>query len=586
MPIFSTESELPLTRPSQCVQKDRTCTFTASRRGLGATSALAETEGPAASRSGEETAHVSNIHESINLPLITTPSADVGLDLSTGLPPLFDYELDTFQFDNIFCGDSEESLNSFFVDLFSCPSYPRVGNQLNSTGSILPLQGSAGSFHSDHNVSLQCYYTKLYPVFPILPPPTQDMLNESPSPSGRDAYEPSSPLLLAIIAILCHSPRGQDGRSMLESERSSDALPNSLALRALNAIENWPATGSDQLTASEFHPGIPRELEPALACCFLSLSQYLHQGDVGEMASLAERAHGLLTSIQRRARDLPRNFEEGFQRAWWVTVGSLLTRMWMLMMIWELYIRTEEALVASTLLLVALVKGFNSQTAVPSFRRNIRVLNEVISFQLTKVDSERQHATSLPESRDADCLLSTSRIRLMSARIKLHRYRALMDHPEILKRFEAISTGSEEQRGSDRTDFRKRYEGRRADEIFPFTAEHSRSICLESALSVAKDLEHLVAMGNHVTPIACSAVLAGYTLMMMDHFQLCSPQAGASASEKEAAQARCAQGVRSCIRSLEAFSVGFDYVRGMKRMCLNNLARAARAGLISQLHRG
>ncbi|KAF6827755.1 hypothetical protein CMUS01_08857 [Colletotrichum musicola] len=405
------------------------------------------------------------------------------------------------------------------------------------------------------------------------------MLNESPSPSGRDAYEPSSPLLLAIIAILCHSSRGQDGRSMLESERSSDALPNSLALHALNAIENWSATGSDQLTASELHPGIPRELEPALACCFLSLSQYLHQGDVGEMASLAERAHGLLTSIQRRARDVPHNFEEAFQRACQLQGKAQTTKTFHEVQlptsqIWELYIRAEEALVASTLLLVALVKGFNSQTAVPSFRRNIRVLDEVISFQLTKVDSERQHATSLPESRDADCLLSTSRTRLMrysslsrailddyqliksSARIKLHRYRALMDHPEILKRFEASPfasgsprTGSEEQRGSDRTDFRKGCEGRRADEIFPFTAEYSRSICLESALSVAEDLDHLVAMGNH----ACSAVLAGYTLMMMAHFQLGSPQAGASTSEKEAAQARLPQMLARHIRA------GFDF---------------------------
>lgn len=42
------------------------------------------------------------------------------------LPPLFNNDLDAFEFENIFLGDSEIDLNNFFGDVFSIPSFPPV----------------------------------------------------------------------------------------------------------------------------------------------------------------------------------------------------------------------------------------------------------------------------------------------------------------------------------------------------------------------------------------------------------------------------------------------------------------------------
>lgn len=46
---------------------------------------------------------------------------------------------------------------------------------------------------------------------------------------------------------------------------------------------------------------------------------------------------------------------------------------------WAQYISAEETLVAVTLLLVALVKGNDAESEVPTLNRNIRLLDKVIT---------------------------------------------------------------------------------------------------------------------------------------------------------------------------------------------------------------
>ncbi|KAJ5256830.1 hypothetical protein N7478_012934 [Penicillium angulare] len=58
--------------------------------------------------------------------LATGPQA-LDMDDQLGLlPPLFNDDLNSFEFENIFSGDSDIELNNFFGDIFSLPSYPPV----------------------------------------------------------------------------------------------------------------------------------------------------------------------------------------------------------------------------------------------------------------------------------------------------------------------------------------------------------------------------------------------------------------------------------------------------------------------------
>lgn len=46
-------------------------------------------------------------------------------DFGGFLPPLFDDNIDAFQFNDIFLGDTDTDLDSFFADIFSLPTFPR-----------------------------------------------------------------------------------------------------------------------------------------------------------------------------------------------------------------------------------------------------------------------------------------------------------------------------------------------------------------------------------------------------------------------------------------------------------------------------
>ncbi|KAF5513564.1 hypothetical protein CGCF413_v001659 [Colletotrichum fructicola] len=85
--------------------------------------------------------------------------------------------------------------------------------------------------------------------------------------------------------------------------------------------------------------------------------------------------------------------------------------------IWEQIIRAEETLVGATLLLVALVKGFNSETAAQSLHDHIRTMNDIIVHLLDDSEQDGDHRTPRvegSESKLADCFRTTARIRLNS----------------------------------------------------------------------------------------------------------------------------------------------------------------------------
>ncbi|KAK6207955.1 c6 zinc finger domain-containing protein [Colletotrichum tabaci] len=235
--------------------------------------------------------------------------------------------------------------------------------------------------------------------------------------------------------------------------------------------------------------------------------------------------------------------------------------------LWVHYIRAEEALVAATLLLVALLRGFASESEVSAFNRDIGILDRVILHQLGSIGSHGTSGSDLldsPEARLAVCLRTTSRARLMSARIKLHRYRAFMGHPRILKRFAAVTPMQSSERDSAIDTRRGEEFSGRAAQMFPFSSEHSHRVCLESATAIAHGFDRLRSLGIRATPTACSSNLAGFTLMMISHFQTSMPGAAGSEVTRQEVQRLCKEGVDAAIGALGQFSGHFGFVKALK----------------------
>lgn len=83
-------------------------------------------------------------------------NSDGELLISGGtLPPLFNDNIDAFNFDDIFLGNTEADLDSFFADVFSLPTFPRVDCDEPApliTSPLVPLQPLVQGYYSDADV--------------------------------------------------------------------------------------------------------------------------------------------------------------------------------------------------------------------------------------------------------------------------------------------------------------------------------------------------------------------------------------------------------------------------------------------------
>ncbi|KAL0778769.1 hypothetical protein CaCOL14_005027 [Colletotrichum acutatum] len=295
---------------NRCIKRRDTCTFTASRRGL-------KLRGKATSSTSELSEQISKSTTSYTQE--TSPGngsiSTIGQETFAGLlPPLFNGDFAAFEFDNIFQGDSDADLDRFFVDVFSTPSFPRVGLCQPPSISSIPSPHLNTSEYQSTTAVLEAYYRLLHPVFPLLPPPVEfEQLQSAPSSS--------SPLILAFQALLMHVH--QDGAGCdLNDERLGDrsTVSSSTAQHALETIETTAPGVIQPMRASSFHPNVPIEAEAPLACCALSLYQYLHCGNFQKMAALANKGLSLSKQmLEYHDASAPGQFAESIRRTWWMS---------------------------------------------------------------------------------------------------------------------------------------------------------------------------------------------------------------------------------------------------------------------------
>ncbi|KAH6612175.1 hypothetical protein C7974DRAFT_92395 [Boeremia exigua] len=94
----------------RCLRRSEQCRFTPSRRGLRSTTGLSL-----------DLTNSNTVPSAQSAQEATDSTGELYIPGST-LPPLFNDNIDVFNFDDIFLGDTEADLDSFFADVLSLPT--------------------------------------------------------------------------------------------------------------------------------------------------------------------------------------------------------------------------------------------------------------------------------------------------------------------------------------------------------------------------------------------------------------------------------------------------------------------------------
>ena len=198
--------------------------------------------------------------------------------------------------------------------------------------------------------SLDAYYIFIHPYFPILPPPVlsppvdrplvapQDGFGSSSGECAAAAFEPSSPISLAVSTILALIPHPNDADpSKHESVLLRRKYAHSFAESTLESIEiesdllDSALSPSRALTVSpilrrreNFHPNVPVEIENVLALLVLCTYEYAQRGNINKMRSRAGQALVSAMDMSLHSQgDEEGQFAEAKRRAWWMCVSPL-----------------------------------------------------------------------------------------------------------------------------------------------------------------------------------------------------------------------------------------------------------------------
>ncbi|CAI0652473.1 unnamed protein product [Colletotrichum noveboracense] len=197
----------------------------------------------------------------------------------------------------------------------------------------------ARTYKSDQAI-LDAYYIFIHPFFPILPPPSGLPIDQAvphfqnDTETFQDEYQPSTPVSLAISAILALIPCANDTNHLskesvvfrrryaqylaqcaVESIEIESEIPDS-SIEPPKALNESP----DDFPRQQFHPGVPLELESVIALDILSVYEYAQRGNLKKMQARAGQALVSAMSLGIHACTEDDIFAEARRRVWWMTV--------------------------------------------------------------------------------------------------------------------------------------------------------------------------------------------------------------------------------------------------------------------------
>ncbi|CAG8269507.1 unnamed protein product [Penicillium olsonii] len=435
---------------SNCVNKDRECSYLPSKRG-----------GPRKKKEKSSASPERDSSQDVPYPAMPSP----------GFEAYFQAEVPSI-FQGIFNSDGTQSHMQV----------PPISPSLINTESYVRTYGSEPEI-------LNAYYDFIHNYFPILPPraspPCRDRPLNCPVPGSNSSepmmiYRPRSPLSLALSAILALIPHPSDldptsGASILQRR----AYAHSFAQLANSTIEtecdlDLSSTDPGQALSSgrplvgrqRFHPQCPVDYESLLALLVLSTYEYAQRGNLLKMRYRAGQALAIALDKSLHAQVGNDEFSEARRRAWWMTMPAIVindpqfTTPYPTFSSdaegWSILIQAQQVLVSATQFIGDLNKCLASQSGMYHMFERMQQLdawtNSVIAqVELLPLVPQTSDFGDHNESITAQSIRAISRIKLCrfvngnpqpqinplnqpSAQIKTHRYRAFSDIPLFIKK--------------------------------------------------------------------------------------------------------------------------------------------------------
>ncbi|KAI1307799.1 hypothetical protein F5Y03DRAFT_383697 [Xylaria venustula] len=523
----------------------------------------------------------------------------------------------------------------------------------------------ARTYGSDDRAILNAYYIWIHPYFPILPAPEQIPTPDQPyslaENQGTGFQEPLSAISLAISAILALVPHPLDSNpSNEESIRWRRTYSQFLAKAALESIENEsdrpessvePSKALDdsdeEIFREKFHPQVPLELESVIALDLLSIYEYAQRGNLKKMRARAGAALVAAMSLFLHTKnEVEDEYSEARRRAWWMTYicvcqgsivsntpptfevfGSSYTARYPTILAdpeaWPIFVRSQQAILAATQFVIDFNKVRNAGTDMTRIYNRMKELEGLLEPLIIQTESwPSDYSLAQPVDRNeavlANALRCMSRIKLNSARIKVHRYCAFFDiavftskHCDLASLPKKEDDGLEPQRlqaccvttvysppstsspsngslspgAADSPSPNLNGHTHLPPPELPFDRHHSTKICLKSALNIAAAFDampypnptgqfretpmYLGPRSTFITPrtmpsFACCAMQCSYALLMVkDRTESIYPTNG-NRDYVDNLRDRLQQGLLSVLATLENYATAFEALGGMR----------------------
>ncbi|KAI0843236.1 hypothetical protein F5Y06DRAFT_83919 [Hypoxylon sp. FL0890] len=627
---------------ASCKTKDRECVYKPSRRG-----------GPRIRKKARPLSDYQDLAISLPTQQEEIPQDTLlienYIDPGAGLKPLADI-----------WRDSDAIYDNLFQDV------------VDNTPSVqIPMVRTYGG---NDRAILNAYYIWIHPYFPILPPPETTPVVDQVFPlyeNQRDKFEePSSAISLAISAILALIPCPQDPNPLdSEAIRWRRTYSQFLAKAALECIESETEKeessvappkalddSDEEILREKFHSQVPLELESVIALDLLSVYEYAQRGNLKKMRARVGAALVSAMSLMLHIRnDVEDEYSEARRRAWWMTYicvcqGSIVSNTPPTFEVfassftakyptikadpeaWPLFVQAQQAILAATQFVIDFNKARKEQSDMTRIFNRMRELERLLEPLIAKSESwvlncPLTQPVDKRESVLSQSLRCISRIKLNSARIKVHRYcaffdlavfsgkhcdlkgtasREVADSPDVIQLQSCCTTmGSTpsvhsshsgsggsvsptlSSRSTPNTDCCGFTYQPTPVLTFPFSNHHSSKICLRSALNIAQAFDSLPypnptgllcdtpcyigPTSTLITPrtmpaFACCAMQCSYALLMVkDRTESMYPPGTVEAGPLvDNLRDRLQQGLVSILVTLENYATAFEALGGMR----------------------
>ncbi|PYI11125.1 C6 zinc finger domain protein [Aspergillus sclerotiicarbonarius CBS 121057] len=393
--------------------------------------------------------------------------------------------------------DFPSDVHAMFADLFVPSSENNAHGPMEPTPSPsnIPSRAFVRTYGSEDAI-LNAYYDFVHNYFPILPPrvdpqaPDRPLdcvgsFTETPSEEPMLVYRPRSPLSLAISAIMALVPHPNDlepssPTSVIRrrtfahtfAQMANAAIETDCELHASSTYPSEALSNERPLIDREpLHRQTPVELESLLALLVLSIYEYNQRGNLLKMRYRAGQA--LAIALDMSLHSLGEEcdeFAEARRRAWWMTYycvlqGSIVSTTPLAIVAndpqfvtpyprfsadpdgWSVLIQAQQVLVSATQFIIDLNKCLSTKTNMPYIFERMQQLDAWASSALAQsnllpIVPQSMACGGEIEFTTAQSIRAISRIKLSSAQIKVHRFRAFSDIPIFIKKHCDLTSAS------------------------------------------------------------------------------------------------------------------------------------------------